>query len=154
MDGSQAVRADVSRAVGRLSSDYVLRALRLLSDLHRTDLLTAIITQAIIAANTSHLSDAPAHEDRYAGRNDLPPDEARRPVSVLALADSLGLPFETTRRRVNKLIEAGRCVRVRGGVIVPSSVLDRKRYFDAQETNIGYVQHFVRGLRRIGLELD
>ena len=148
-------RPDVSRAVARLSSEYVLRALRLLTDIHGGDLLTAIIGQAIIAANTAHLVDGRSSEPpRFAGRSEPPPDELRRPVSVLAIAESLGLPFETTRRHVNKLIAAGTCKRVKGGVIVLASAIDRPRNNEAAERNLDYVLSFGRALRRLGLSFD
>jgi len=145
-------RPDVSRAVARLSSEYVLRVLRLLGDLYGGDLLTAIIGQAIIAANTAHLVDGRSKEPRYAGTAEPPPDELRRPVSVLALAESLGLPFETTRRHVNKLIAAGACKRVKGGVIVLASAIEGPRNTEATEQNLDYVLSFGRALRRIGLD--
>jgi hypothetical protein len=145
---------DVQRAVARVSSEYLLRVLRLLSDLQNGELLTVIIGLAIVAANTAHLIDAADPAARYAGRQELPPDEVRRPVSVLALAGSLGLPFETTRRHVNKLVAAGRCRRVKGGVIVPASFLDNPPFLAAAETNVGYVLHFIRCLRRVGLDID
>jgi hypothetical protein len=133
----------------------VLRALRLLSDIHGGDLLTAIIGQAIIAANTAHLVDGrKAEPPRFAGRAELPPDELRRPVSVLALAESLGLPFETTRRHVNKLIAAGLCKRVKGGVILLASAIDSPRNLEATEQNLDYVMSFGRALRRLGLNFD
>ena len=138
--------------MARLSTNYVLRSLRLLADLHDGELMTGIVGQAIIAANTAHLDNAADPARRYAGR-DLPPDEMRRPVSVLALSASLGLPFETTRRHVGKLVSAGACRRVRGGVIVPAAVLDNPKFLEAAETNLTHVLQFVRGLRRLGLHL-
>lgn len=147
-------RADLARSVARLSTEYVLRLLRLLTDMQDGELLTAIIGQAIIAANTSHLNEAADPERRFAGRMDLPPDELRRPISVLALSASLGLPFETTRRHVNKLMAAGVCKRVRGGVIIPAEALDNPRSVAAGEANLTYVLQFVRGLRRLGLDID
>ena len=154
MDETESPPADVSRAVARLSTDYVLRTLRLLSDIYDGDLLSAIVGQAIIAANTAHLANGGGGPQPYAGRAEAPPDEARRPVSVLAVADALGLPFETTRRRVNKLIAAGLCRRVPGGVIIPTQAIVDPTRDHAAETNVRYVLRFVRSLRRAGLELD
>jgi hypothetical protein len=142
---------DLVRAVARHSTDYLLRALRLLTDLQEGELLTAIICQAIIAANTSHLTQVGDADPRRSG---LPSDDERRPISILALAGTLGLPFETTRRHVNKLIKARACEKVKGGVIVPARALGNPRFLAAAETNYGYVVHFVRSLRRAGLSLD
>jgi hypothetical protein len=142
-------RAELARAVARATSDYLLRALRQLTDLHQGELITAIVCQAIIAANTAHLN-----HPGCAALAKLPPDEMRRPISILSLAGSLGLPFETTRRHVARLTDAGVCRRVRGGVIVPAAVLDNPAAAAAAETNLANVQRLVRGLRRAGLPLD
>jgi hypothetical protein len=146
-EGGQS-RAELARAVARVTTEYILRALRMITDLHGGEFLTAIICQAIIAANTAQLSEADG------GHGGLPPDESRRPISILALAGSLGLPFETTRRHVSKLIDAGVCRRVQGGVIVMSEALDKPVYLAAAETNLANVQRMVRGLKRAGLPLE
>jgi hypothetical protein len=133
-----------------LSSTYVLRTLQLLREVYGGDLLTGVIAQAIVAANTAHL-DATSDGARFAGVDETPPDEVRRAVSVLRLAGSLGLPFETTRRYVNNLIQSGYCVRVKGGVIVPRSVLERPKLAQAAVTNVGYARRFARDMRKAGV---
>ena len=145
---------DVARLVGRFSSEYMLRLLQLLTELHGGDLMTAIITQAIIAANTAHLDTRTADGPRYASLAQAPPDAVRRPISVLALSRSLGLPFETTRRHVNRLVAAGRCVRMKGGVIVPASALQHPKSNEATLTNLAYVRRFIRALKAAGVCAD
>lgn len=147
------IQADQSRVVARLSSDYFLRALRLMADLHDGELLTGIIFQAIVAANTAHLEQSDAGA-RHAGNNSVPPDELRKPVSVLGVSGALGLPFETTRRHVNRLLASGRCERVRGGVIVPQSTLQGQAMSEAASHNLANVKRFVRELKRAGVVLD
>ncbi len=51
----------------------------------------------------------------------------KRPVSVNALAASLGRPFETTRRHANALIEQGILVRAPGGLSVPIQAISDPR---------------------------
>ena len=143
--------AEVARVAARLSSTYVLRTLQLLAQSYGGDLLTGIVAQAIVAANTAHLDDLGRGGERYAGVNESPPDALRRPVSVLRLATSLGLPFETTRRYVNKLVQAGYCVKVSRGVIVPRAVLEQPAMARAIVTNVAYARRFVRELRRAGV---
>lgn len=145
---------DTARLVARLSSEYVLRVLKLLTDFHGADMLTAILAQAIIAANTAHLDQRNGEGPRYAGLAQAPPDALRRPISVLALSQSMGLPFETTRRHVNKLVKAGRCVRVRGGVIVPAEVLEDPKTSEATLANVVNVRRFVRALKAAGVTAD
>jgi hypothetical protein len=151
-------RADPSpelvRAAARISVNYVLRCLKLITDLHEGELLNAIICQAIIGANTRRLTSSADAEGLDFDATGLPPDAARKPISILALAGSLGLPFETTRRHVARLEAAGACKRVPGGVIVPTSALADQRFYEAAETNLAYVQALVRNLRRAGVPLD
>src|SRR5207342_3648220 len=102
------------RTANRVSADYAIRFLVLLRTLGPGDLLDTLVSLALIQANVGHIDnhgpDAPAGL-----RSDgAVPDDLRRPVSVLALADALGLPYETTRRRIAGLAEAGLCTRVPG----------------------------------------
>ncbi|HEX3917273.1 MAG TPA: hypothetical protein VHW60_08035 [Caulobacteraceae bacterium] len=154
MESATGPSPELTRAVARLSANYLLRCLRLVTDLHQGELLNAIICQAIIGANTRHLTHPTDAERQGFDETGLPPDEARKPISILALADSLGLPFETTRRHVARLEAAGACKRVRGGVIVPSSALADQRFYEAAQTSFGYTQQFVRNLRRAGVPID
>jgi hypothetical protein len=147
------IQTDQSRLVARLSSDYFLRALRLMADLHDGELLTGIIFQAIIAANTAHLEQT-GEGARHAGNDSVPPDDLRKPVSVLGVSGALGLPFETTRRHVNRLLASGRCKRVRGGVIVPQSTLQAPAMSSAASHNLANVKRFVREMKRAGVVLD
>jgi DeoR/GlpR family transcriptional regulator of sugar metabolism len=66
----------------------------------------------------------------------------------------MGLPFETTRRHVNKLVQAGRCVRVRGGVIVPTQVLQHPKTNEATLANVTNVRRFLRALKAAGVTAD
>ncbi|MGA0602074.1 hypothetical protein ACO2Q3_15315 [Caulobacter sp. KR2-114] len=141
-----AVEQDLSRVATRLSSDYFFRALGLISSLHGGDITAAIIWQAIVTANTAHLDAGD-----YRGSEASPPDDLRRPVSVLSLSQSLGMPFETTRRYVNRMIAAGRCERVRGGVVVPASVLNDERTQAARLENLGYLRRLGREMLRAGI---
>ncbi|MFI4933219.1 MAG: hypothetical protein ACHP7N_01245 [Caulobacterales bacterium] len=151
--GRDADTPDKVRVVARLSSEYVLRALRLLGDLQGGDILAGIISQAIVAANTAHL-DLGAGRSNYAGVDDTPPDELRKPISVLALSGSLGLPFETTRRYVNKLLKSGRCKRVKGGLIVPASMLNDSAWIAAGQANLINVRRLMRNLRSAGVAAE
>jgi hypothetical protein len=140
-----------ARLVARITTEYMLRVLRLITEAHDGELLTAIIAQAIIAANTGHLRRP---EGLPLSEPWLPADELRRPISIHALAGSLGLPFETTRRHVKKLADRGRCVRVTGGVIVPAEMLARADNTERAELNLTYVRRMLRALRDAGLTAD
>ncbi len=143
--------AAIARIVSRLSSEYVLRALQLLVDAYG-DIRTGIIAQTIVTANTAHLDTRTGEGWRYAAIEDTPPDEVRKPISIARLAESLDLPFETTRRHVQRLIDAGLCLRVEGGLIVPRSTVDQPGAIRAALANVRYLRKFVRDLQAAGLE--
>jgi DNA-binding Lrp family transcriptional regulator len=146
--------AAIARMVGRLSAGYVLRAVRLLIETYG-DIRLGVVAQTIVTANTAHLDVRTGEGWRYAGIDEAPPDEVRRPISVSRLAESLGLPFETTRGQVRRLIDAGVCIRVEGGLIVPAVVLEGPAAVRAAVVNVGYVRRFVRDLQAVGgLKLD
>lgn len=107
-------------------SRSVLSLLGLASE--RLKAVDALLLLAIVQANVSHFGANPRLQLQHMRADDAPPDALRRPVSVLAIADSLGLPFETTRRRIRRLACKGLCRIDRGGCIVPVHVLSGPRY--------------------------
>jgi hypothetical protein len=143
----------LARIVARLSAEYGLQVLRLLAQTYG-DILAGVVAQTIVAANTAHL-EAPMGEGwRYAGIDQPPPDEVRRPVSASSLARSLGLPYETVRRQVRRLIETGVCVRIKGGLIVPMGVLEQPDAIRATLANVRCVRKLVRDLQAAGVDAN
>lgn len=150
---ARSLEPDLSRIVSRISSTYFMRTLRLIADFHDGEVITALIFQAIVTANTAHLDQADEGQ-RYAGIDSPPPDDLRRPVSILALSQGLGLPFETTRRHVNRMLASGRCVRVKNGIIVPQAAIEDDVVQAMRRANLANIRKLVRDLRRIGLDPD
>lgn len=148
--GESAEDVAVARIVSRLSSEYILRALQLLVESYG-EIRTGVIAQTIVTANTAHLDTRGGDGRRYAAIDETPPDELRRPISIARLAESLALPFETTRRHVQRLIDTGVCVRVEGGVIVPQAVLEQPGAARAALANVAYVRKFLRDVQAAGL---
>ncbi|RAK60978.1 hypothetical protein DJ021_14760 [Phenylobacterium hankyongense] len=90
--------------------------------------LDALLVLAINQANIAPLTRDSAARIRY-GQLDAPaPDEERRPISVSSIADSLGIPFETARRRVRRLEADGACATWPDGVVVPATFLASPAY--------------------------
>lgn len=137
------------RAIIRLSLGYVLRCMDEVRQLFDGDILTGLIYCAIVDANTAYLNDLPQRP--YAELSDQVPDEARRPISALALALHIGLPRETTRRHVAKLKARGQCVTVRGGLISPQSAFASPSLMGATLRNAANVRQFAAQLAAIGL---
>lgn len=149
----QAGPSDRSRQVARISGEYFFRVLAQLAQAHDGDITRAIVYFAIANANTSHIEQRGLGEV-YGSVNAAPPDEERRPVSVLSLSQMLGMSFETARRHANKLIADGKCQRVRGGIIVPQAHAQTDEMKQMALTNLQNVRRFVRELRRAGVEFD
>jgi hypothetical protein len=149
-----AADAAVGRIASRLTVEFFLRTTRLVSEMAGGDIVRALILRAIIAGNISHIDHDPANPPRYTAIDDVPPDELRRPVSVLAVAGSLGLPYETTRRCVNKLVKEGLCVRVKGGVIAPAAKHIQPVDHRAIRTNMANLRRLFSGLKQAGVKFD
>lgn len=150
---SKVAKPDRSRQIARISGDYLFRTLTLMVEAHDGSMTAAALYFAIANANTAHLDES-ALGAAYASIDNPPPDELRRPVSILSLAQMLGMPFETARRHVNKLIAAGRCARVPGGVIVPQADADSEAMRQVMQANARHVRRLVRALRRAGIDID
>ena len=146
--------ADKFRLSVRLASEYFLRSMQLLVDYVEGDLVTALVFLAIVSANVAHLNAEGPDGPHHADADDAPPDAARKPVSVLALAGSLDLPYETTRRHVAKLLKSGQCERVAGGLIVPARVLLGERHTEVMRTNLTNLRRLFRALTKAGVDLN
>jgi hypothetical protein len=146
--------ADRFRLSVRLATEYFLRSMQLLVEFVDGDLVTALVFLAIISANVTHLNADRPEGPLHADIDDVPPDEARKPVSVLALAGSLGLPYETTRRHVAKLLGSGQCERVAGGLIVPARVLLSERHTEVLRANLTNLRRLFRALNKAGVDLS
>lgn len=106
------------------------------------DMIDALILLAIIQANVAPPTPdgAPAPLDLA---DALRADEgARRPVSINSLAHRLGIPFETTRRRIKRLAAAGRCQIGPEGVTVPPP----PRGEDEDDEVLARIYDLVKGL--------
>jgi hypothetical protein len=149
-----AADAAVARVTARLTIQFFLRCAKIMSDMAGGDLIGALVLQTIMAANAGTVDEDPATAGQYASIENIPPDSVRRPVSILAVAGSLGMPYETTRRHVNRLLKEGRCVKVKGGVIFPASRVGSPASNAAVMSNMANVRRFYRTLKRAGVEFD
>lgn len=95
----------------------VLAAMKVLRRSFAGDLMTGLVFTAIRAANVKHITNtAPA------AHREILPDSARLPVSMLAISDSMRVPYETVRRHAGILVKQGKCMRVgRRGLIALES---------------------------------
>ncbi|WP_312167104.1 hypothetical protein [Phenylobacterium sp.] len=139
--------------LARLSGNYLLRTLANTSEVFEGDMLLAIVFMAIGQATVSHLP-----VERHAGQfgpDGIAPDDQRRPVSALSIAESLNIPRETARRYVSRLVDLGYCARVRGRrVIIPGDVYRRPEVQHALQSNRRDLQMMIAAIRRGGLLRD
>jgi hypothetical protein len=143
------------RLVARILSQFFLRQWEIVSKMADGDLHKALVFAAIVSANVQHISHTSEAGHQYGGLDNAPPDEERRPVSTHALAHSLGLPYETTRRNVNKLMAEGACTRVPGqGLVIPASYLMSPKNIGHMFQCITALQWFLSSLRRAGFDLN
>ena len=149
-----AADAAVARVAARLTIPFFLRFAKMITDMAGGDLVEAVVLHAVMAANAGSFDEDPENARQYASLENVPPDSLRRPISVLAVANSLGMPYETVRRHVNRLVAQGRCVRVKGGVIFPASRVGGPASNAAIMTNMANLRRLYRALKRVGVEFD
>jgi DNA-binding Lrp family transcriptional regulator len=114
----------------------------------------ALLVMAVNQANIAPLTRDPDARARY-GQLDTPaPDADRRPVSVNAVAASLGLPFETVRRRLRRLAAADVCRTTAEGVVAPASFLASPPYLQSVVQGHGRLRAFYDELLAAGLVED
>lgn len=118
----------VMRLAGRLVLDHVTVAR------FGFDLVDALVLMTITQANVEQITRDSELQRLYATYDQLPPDEMRRPISVNAVAQSLGIPFETVRRRVVKMSLLGILKSSSQGVITPSPMVLNRRHRLALES--------------------
>jgi hypothetical protein len=155
VDAPAAAATDAApyRQVARLSIDYVLRVLGLICEVTGEDLVDAVLFLAISRGNVRGAIQDGEAEGRYRTLDDLPPDEMREPVSIYAVARQLGLPYETARRRVNRLIANGLCLRdAAGGLVIPASVYQRPEAGRVTYQNWDAAQDLLDRLLAAGME--
>ena len=134
------------RLVVRLSSDYLLRLAEPLSK-HVGDLVSGLIMMDVIHANTEHLADTEGGEpDADWNPEAFVADHLRRPVRLTTLSQRLGIPQETVRRHLNRLIKQNRCEHGDEGYLVPSRVLARAPFIQFMMDNQSHLARLYTGL--------
>ncbi len=136
--------------LARVGSNYLLRALANLTEAFDGDMALAVVFMAIGQAATDHLGLNRDFTDF--GGDGLIPDELRRPVTVLSIANSLQMPRETTRRHVTRLLLRGYCIQVQGRrVMIPAEIYRRPEIRQVIEKNRRDLQLLISTIRRTQL---
>jgi hypothetical protein len=114
------------RLKGIVLCDAILRLCRLASDHYGPDLERFLVYLAVISAGASRFQRDPEMRARYADQEPLP-EGYRTPVSRRAIAESVGLPRETVRRKIAALIADGHLVEVGNLVMARTPVVEQGR---------------------------
>jgi DNA-binding Lrp family transcriptional regulator len=138
-----------ARLANRLAMAYLLDAIAIFRG--EDHFLDALLVSAISQANVDLITRQADLQVAYAAPEAAPPDALRRPVSMNALASSLGLPFETVRRRVRGLLARGICEAACGGVIVPTRQLSSPAYIKRTFESYERLRAFYYQLSDLGL---
>ena len=144
--------APPQRSVTRLVLDFFTTVLRITARIQDGNLHRGLVFLAISHASIEHLPQDAVLAERY---KSVPPDALRRPISVNALAQTLSLSAETTRRHVQALIQRGDCVRVGAlGVIVPHACMVSAPIRQANVEILAAFEKLLADLRSIGFNLQ
>jgi DNA-binding Lrp family transcriptional regulator len=148
-----------SKAFDRDFQRITLASLAYVRDLVRItggegDLVEALVFTTALDANMVPVDRDADLAVLYGRLEESAPDELRRPVSMNAVAQSLGLPFETVRRRFVALVDRGLCVATPAGVIIPRSAVTSEAYIALQRKRYELTRGLFLELWRGGVVAD
>jgi hypothetical protein len=127
------------RLKGLLCVDTLLRLMRE-AVAHYGDLESAVVYLAVVAASAGAATRDPEIRARLAGPV---PETELRPISRRAIAYSTGLPRETVRRRIARLVAEGHLIETGKGLRPPHNVLMAR-------SNFAFADALVQELMRAG----
>ena len=123
--GESAFNQPPAGQVSWIAADFMLRSIEISASVFG-DFTTSFTFIGVMTANTRAITYDAAQAWAYAHAHTPPPDAARIPVSIRSLSEQIGVPFETTRRHVNRLVKSGHLLRLGDGVIIPTEVMQRE----------------------------
>lgn len=142
---SRDVRSDyVVWLNGRFCLAFLLAARKVAGD----DLISALLLGCVVGANLDHLDQRPEDTRRF-GALGSPGDDQRRPANSLSVSEALSIPRETSRVRINALVDAGLLRRVDRGVILPREAIQSPAVTEMSLVCLKALEDFVAGLRLI-----
>lgn len=125
-----------SRIFAYFTAEFMLRAAASIAVAFEHDYESAILFLSITTQNTQNVMHKRDLRQRYASMSTPVDPDLMTPVSRSALARSTGLPRETVRRKVARMIERGLIVDTPKGLIVPRQVTDNPLYAEALRPQI------------------
>jgi hypothetical protein len=142
------------RLTAQITTEFLLRRVDALAGLFDGNITLGLVFAAIGAANNRRLLQSPDLLDSYGSIESVAPARFRAPISVSALARSLGIPYETTRRHVKTLIARGYCEQGTEGLILSDQVLLSESVIEfIKKSNID-VKWYITALRKGRVDVD
>lgn len=141
------------RITSRVSMDYVVSIYSAILRGSRHDPIDALILSTVAVANVAHLNADKDLSQAYAGLDTPEPRDIKRPISRNAVALSLGLSYETTRRRIQRLLDEGALIEIEGGLIGANEQSSPEMVKAMAEQNAILLRRLVRQLRDHGIEV-
>lgn len=141
------------RIISRASMDYVVSIYSAILRGSRHDPIDTLLLSTVAVANVAHLNTDKVQSQAYAGLDAPEPMDIKRPISRNAVALSLGLSYETTRRRIQKLLDEGALIEVQGGLIGANEQVRPEMVRAMAEQNAVLLRRLFRLLREQGVEL-
>ena len=133
--------------------DYVVSIYSAILRGSRHDPLDALILSTVAVANVAHLNSDKALSLEYAGIDQPEPLEIKRPISRNAVALSLGMSYETARRRIQRLLDAGALIEVDGGLVGANEQTNPEVVRAMAEQNAVLLRRLIRQLRDQGIDI-
>lgn len=148
-------QSEARRLAGRLSAGLLLQAIQNARARPGApdDLVDTLIIVATLQANVGAVQRDPKLRLVHATLDAPPPDALRRAraVPASAIATSLGLPYETVRRRVARLVGESRLNAAERGIYAPQAAFASPIHAEASFANYSLLRRFYRRLRALEL---
>jgi|ERR1700678_3191598 hypothetical protein len=146
--------SDLTRTLSRHTLSYILCAISELFRHYDFDPLDLLIIHTVMNTNVLTVMKDPELDRRFGSVHTVEPDDLKQGVSRAALSRFLSLPFETIRRRVDRLKKEGILKETDHGLIVSEGNLFKfGNNPELQKTNVILFRKLLRDLALAGIAL-
>jgi hypothetical protein len=146
--------SDLIRTLSRHTLAYILCSISELFRHYDFDPLDLLIIHTVMNTNVLTVMKDPELDRRFGSVHTVEPDDLKQGVSRAALSRFLSLPFETIRRRVDRLKKEGILRELDHGLIVSEGNMFKfGNNHELQKTNVILFRKLVRDLAQAGMEL-
>jgi hypothetical protein len=146
--------SDLIRTLSRHTLAYILCSISELFRHYDFDPLDLLIIHTVMNTNVLTVMKDPELDRRFGSVHTVEPDDLKQGVSRAALSRFLSLPFETIRRRVDRLKKEGILRELDHGLIVSEGNMFKfGNKHELQKTNVILFRKLVRDLAQAGIEL-